>query len=55
MHFQNSGISFKYTFCYRVEDMVDFATKKYHNSESIISDELYDLLFDYLKEKPTSN
>ena len=36
--------------------MIDFANKKYHNSESIISDELYDILYDYLKEKnPTSN
>ena len=56
MHFQNSGISYLNTLSViEVEDMVDFANKKYHNSESIISDELYDLLFDYLKEKkPTS-
>ena len=38
-----------------IEKMIDFANKKYHNSESVISDELYDLLFDYLKNKsPTS-
>ena len=44
MHFQNSGISYLNTLSViEVEDMVDFANKKYHNSESI-TDELYDLL-----------
>ncbi len=56
IHFQNTGISYLNTLSIiEIEEMIDFANKKYHNSESIISDELYDLLFDYLKEKkPTS-
>ena len=55
MHFQK-GVSYLQTLSILdIEKMIDFANKKYHNSESVISDELYDILYDYLKEKPTSN
>ena len=55
--FQQKGVSYLQTLpILDIEKMIDFANKKYHNSESIISDELYDILYDYLKEKnPTSN
>ena len=54
--FQQKGVSCLQTLSITdIENMIDFANKKYHNSESVISDELYDILFDYLKEKkPTS-
>ena len=55
--FQQKGVSYLQTLpILDIEKMIDFANKKYHNSESVISDELYDILYDYLKEKnPTSN
>ena len=55
--FQQKGVSYLQTLSILdIEKMIDFANKKYHNSESVISDELYDILYDYLKEKnPTSN
>jgi DNA ligase (NAD+) len=55
-HFQKTGVSYLNTLSLgEVEEMITLANKKYHNAESVINDELYDILFDYLNEKnPTS-